>query len=225
MKKNQIFLVILISIITKGAVFGQKIILKKSNGIHPLNTEIIETKHKGKSALKVKAIVNNKTAMVLLPNTDFTDGTIEFEMATNRAADAHPENRGFAGLAFHLNTDNTSFDCIYLRATNGRADDQVRRNHTVQYMASPNFDFGVLREKFPEKYETYVDMVPDEWTKIRIEINNRKVKLFVHNQEQPTLVVNDMLNQNPTGGIALWVGGGTEAYFRKLKISKVLLKP
>ena len=148
--------------------FAQKISLKKADGILPINTETTEQKHKGKEALKVKAIKNNKPALVLLPILDFAEGTIEFEMAANRAANSHPESRGFAGLAFHISKDTTNYDVIYLRATNGRAEDQVRRNHTVQYIAQPGFDFQVLREKFPEKYETYVDMVPDEWIKLKI---------------------------------------------------------
>lgn len=219
MKKTQTILVIIASLAVNISIFGQKIILKKSAGLQAINTEISDTKHNGKKALKVKAIIGSKPAMVVIPNSTITDGIIEFEMAANRAADSHPESRGFAGLAFHLNSENSAYDCIYLRSTNGRAEDQVRRNRTVQYMALPDFDTQVLRQKFPEKYETYVDMVPDEWMKIKIEINNRKVKLFVHDQIQPTLIVNEMLNQNPKGGIALWVGGGTDAYFRKLKIS------
>lgn len=200
--------------------FAQKISLKKADGIIPINTEITEQKHKGKAALKVKAIKNNKSAMVLLPVSDFAEGTIEFEMAANRAANSHPESRGFAGLAFHISKDTINYDVIYLRATNGRAEDQVRRNHTVQYMAQPDFDFQVLREKFPEKYETYVDMVPDEWIKLKIVVEGRITKLYVHEQEQPTLIVKDMLNKTTIGGIALWVGGSTEAYYRNMKISK-----
>jgi len=63
--------------------FAQKISLKKSDGIIPINTETTEQKHKGKEALKVKAIKNNKTALVLLPIVDFAEGTIEFEMAAD----------------------------------------------------------------------------------------------------------------------------------------------
>lgn len=209
-----------ISLVFNYSLFAQKISLKKADGLIPINTDIAEQKHKGKAALKLKAIKNNKPAMVLLPNLDLAEGTIEFEMAANRSADSHPESRGFAGLAFHISKDTTNYDVIYLRATNGRAEDQVRRNRTVQYMAQPNYDFQVLREKFPEKYETYVDIVPDEWIKLKIVVENGVTKLYVHNQEQPTLIVKDMLNKTTNGGIALWVGGSTEAYYKNLKISK-----
>lgn len=200
--------------------FGQKIKLSRANGIRPYNTEIAEVKFKGKKALKVNAIEGSKLAIVKIPNANFTDGIIEFEMASNRVIDAHPENRGFAGMAFHVSEDNSALDCIYLRATNGRAEDQVRRNHTVQYFALPDFHFPVLREQFPEQYETYVDVIPDEWIKLKIVVENRTAKLYVANQSQPTLIVSELLNKHTSGGIALWVGGGTDAYFANLKITK-----
>lgn len=201
-------------------VFGQKIKLSKSNGIILYNTEISNIKFKGKNALKVNAIEGSKLAIVKILNSNFGDGIIEFEMASNRAINSHPENRGFAGIAFHLSEDNSALDCIYLRAINGRAENQVQRNHTVQYFALPDFHFPILREKFPEKYETYVDVIPEEWIKLKIVIEGRTVKLYVANQSQPTLIVSEMLNKNTSGGIALWVGGGTDAYFSNLKITK-----
>lgn len=219
MKQSKLLL-ILVSLIFTKFLFAQNLGLKKTDGIVTVNTNVTELEHKGKAALKVKAMVSNKRALVLIPNSDFENGTIEFEMAANRAPDSHPESRGFAGVAFHVTSDTSAYDVIYLRATNGRADDQVRRNHTVQYMAQPDFDFDVLRKKFPEKYETYVDMVPDEWMQLKIEVKNRITKLYVNGQEQPTLIVKDMLNPNPSGSIALWVGGGTEAYYRNLVLKK-----
>lgn len=201
-------------------VFGQKIKLSMANHLMPYNTEIAEVKFKGKNALKVKAIEGSKLAIVKIPNSDFEDGIIEFDMASNRAIDAHPDNRGFAGMAFHVSEDNSAFDCIYLRATNGRAENQVQRNHTVQYFALPDFHFPTLRAKFPEKYETYVDVIPDEWIKLKIVVENRTAKLYVANQSQPTLIVSELLNKKTSGGIALWVGGGTNAYFTKLTITK-----
>src|SRR5438445_12770039 len=60
--------------------------------------------------------------------------------------------RGFIGIAFCL--QNGQFEYIYLRPTNGRADDQVRRNHSTQYSAYPNLSFAVARQQAPEKYES-----------------------------------------------------------------------
>lgn len=51
--------------------------------------------------------------------------------------------RGFVGVAFRVNLDASKdapkYECFYLRPTNGRADDQVRRNHSTQYISYPAF--------------------------------------------------------------------------------------
>lgn len=42
------------------------------------------------------------------------------------------EARGFIGIVFRLRDDRLEY--IYLRPTNGRADDQVRRNRTLGWL-------------------------------------------------------------------------------------------
>jgi hypothetical protein len=116
--------------------------------------------------------------------------------------------------------DASTFECIYLRPTNGRADDQIRRNHSVQYFSFPEFPWFRLRKESPEKYETYVDLVPGEWTPIRIEVRGSKARLYVHGNAQPTLIVNDLKHGVSRGKIALWIGPGTDAHFTAIRISK-----
>ena len=103
--------------------------------------------------------------------------------------------------------------------TNGRADDQVRRNHSTQYSSHPGYDFARLRQESPEKYESYVDLEPGAWTKFRIEIDGRKARLYVHGAEQACLIVNDLKIEPREGAIALWVGPGTEGYFTGLNVT------
>ena len=46
-------------------------------------------------------------------------------------------------------------------------------------------------------------------------------KLYVHDQPQPTLIVNDLKSgANGKGAIALWLDVGTEAHFRNLTVSR-----
>jgi len=111
------------------------------------------------------------------------------------------------------------YEYIYLRPTNGRVEDQVRRNHATQYGAHPEYDFARLRKEAPEKYESYVDLEPGVWTKMRIEVEGTKARLYVHGAEQPCLVVNDMKLGDTEGAVALWVGPGTEGYFSGFKIN------
>ena len=135
----------------------------------------------------------------------------------NRLPRRAPAARGFIGIAFRV--QGNRYEYIYLRPTNGRADDQVRRNHSTQYGAHPDFGFGQMRKESPEKYESYVDLEPGVWTKFRIVVDGTKAHLFVHDAAQPCLIVNDLKLGDSEGAVALWVGPGTEGYFATLKIT------
>jgi hypothetical protein len=77
-----------------------------------------------------------------------------------------------------------------------------------------------FRRETPSRYESYVDLFPDTWTKVRIEIRGAQAKLCVHGQSEPTLVVNDVkTGEGASGGVALWIGPGTVAHFRNLVVT------
>jgi hypothetical protein len=159
--------------------------------------------------------------LAVLEDVDFDNGVIEAEIAGAPMAGAGAGARGFVGLAFRLQGDMRTYDAFYLRPTNGRADDQVRRNHSAQYIAHPDWPWFRLRKETPEKYESYVDLVPGELTKVKIEVRGAQARLYVHDQPQPTLLVNDLKSgANGKGGIALWLDVGTEAHFRNLTVSR-----
>jgi len=184
------------------------------------NVSIAQVTYKGRSAIQVIAAPDtpNASSYAVVKDAMFRDGTIEVEVAGQPAAGAPGGARGFIGIAFRLQADG-SYEYIYLRPTNGRADDQVRRNHSTQYSAHPDFDFAQSRKEAPEKYESYVDLQPGAWTKYKIEVEGRKARLYVHGTEQPVLVVNDLKHEPRQGQVALWVGPGTEGYFANLKIT------
>ena len=184
------------------------------------NVSIAQTNYKGRSAVQVIATPGapNATSLAVIKNALLRDGTISVDLAGQPAAGAGEGARGFIGIAFRIQPDG-SYEYIYLRPTNGRADDQVRRNHSTQYSSYPNFDFARSRQEAPEKYESYVDLEPGVWTKYRIEVDGRKARLYVHDADQPCLIVNDLKLEPREGGVALWVGPGTEGYFSNLKIT------
>ena len=157
--------------------------------------------------------------LALLPIEDFRDGIIEIEVAGEPGPGAAQAARGFVGVAFRVAPNAGCFECFYIRPTNGRAEEQVRRNHSTQYISYPGYPWELLREKFPEKYESYVDLVPAKLTAIRIEVRGDKAKLFVHNAAQPTLIVGDLKQAPRAGSIALWIGPGTVGHFADLRIS------
>jgi hypothetical protein len=153
---------------------------------------------------------------------EFSSGTIEAEIAGAPVEGAFAGARGFVGIAFRVQDDMRTYDAFYLRPTNGRADDQERRNHSVQYVSHPQWPWQRLRQETPSKYETYVDLVPGEWTKIKIEVRAERARLYVRDSAQPTLVVNDVKSgPQKRGAVALWVGPGTVAHFRNLRVEAI----
>ena len=183
------------------------------------NVKLESVDYLGKRAIKITETgeVANGEAYAVVKDAVFHNGEIELELAGRPAGDAAAAARGFIGIAFRL--QNNRFEYIYLRPTNGRADDQIRRNHSTQYSAHPDFSFAVSRQQAPEKYESYVDLEPGVWTRYRITVEGTKARLYVHGSTQPCLIVNDLKLGDSSGGVALWIGPGTEGYFTGLKVN------
>jgi hypothetical protein len=157
--------------------------------------------------------------MAIVNGQKFRDGTIEVDVAGRRGPHAVASDRGFVGVVFRLSADRGKSEYIYLRPDNGRAADQVQRNHSIQYSSHPDFPWPRLRKESPEKYESYVDLEPGVWTKMRIEVSGASARLYVHDNKQPNLIVNDLKHGISEGGVALWIGPGTEAFFSNLRIT------
>jgi len=185
--------------------------------------------YKGQNAVRVRSLPSADAAydakksgtgggIVILAGSTFHDGTIEVDAAGMPQANAPALARGFVGIAFRVPPGASKYDYVYIRPTNGRADDQERRNHSTQYASFPDFEWSRLRAESPGKYESYTDLVPGEWTHLKIEVNGVKMRLYVNGASQPTLLVNDLKLGDSTGGVALWIGVGTEAYFANLRL-------
>lgn len=158
--------------------------------------------------------------LVVFDTIEFSKGTIEAEIVGSLSSNAPGQARGFVGIAWNVQDDKT-YDCIYLRPTNGRANDQQRRNHSVQYISHPEWTWYRLRKEMPSKYEAYVDILPDEWIKVKIVVEDQSAKLYVNEVEQPTLIVNDLKTGREAGGrVALWIHSSTVGRFRNVKISQ-----
>jgi hypothetical protein len=160
--------------------------------------------------------------LAVIDRLQFSNGTIEAEIAGEPAPGAFQGARGFVGIAFRVQDDMKTYDAFFLRPTNGRADDQERRNHAVQYVSHPDWTWSRLRQESPSKYESYVDLQPGVWTKIKIEVRGARARLYVHDQAEPTLIVNDLkTGQQGQGSVALWIGPGTIAHFRNLTVGPI----
>jgi hypothetical protein len=198
--------------------------LDKLAGLTPHNTDATPVTFKGKPALKLVSPGDNTTTrtdhLLLVDGVEFSSGTIEVDLTGEPGSGAAGGARGFVGVAFRVQPDRKTYDCFYLRPTNGRADDQERRNHSAQYISHPDFPWFTLREKTPSRYESYVDILPAEWIHVKIEVNGDKARLYVNGNAQPTLIVNDVkTGATAKGAVALWFEGSTIAHFANLKIT------
>ncbi len=102
----------------------------------------------------------------------------------------------------------------------GRSDNQLFRNHTVQYYAYPDKKFQTLRQTDPGKYKTSALVNIGEWITMRIEVQGERAEMFINDERYSTFVVNKMLGKTTHGGIGLWVDIGTIGYFKDLKVVK-----
>ncbi|MGK0473340.1 MAG: hypothetical protein ACJAR0_003836 [Candidatus Azotimanducaceae bacterium] len=177
--------------------------------------------HQGRAGIRIVepgSPTLNEDKLAILPTAGFVDGTIEGWVNGSKRSDAAAGARGFIGLAFRINEDVSAFEAVYLRPTNGRADNQLRRNHTVQYFVFPEYPWHRLRAESPGKYETYADIAPDTWIHFRLELDGDTARLFLDKSEHPSFVVTDLLAEPKAGRVGFWIGPGTEAWFSDIKV-------
>jgi hypothetical protein len=163
---------------------------------------------------------NRLNHLAILDGLNFGNGTIEVDVAGSPSPGASGGARGFVGVAFRVQPDRSIYDCFYLRPTNGRSEDQERRNHSLQYISHPDHTWFKFRQETPSRYETYVDITPSTWIHLRIEVEGEKARIFVDNRDQPSLIINDVKSgTDGTGDVALWFEGSTVAHFANLKVT------
>lgn len=163
----------------------------------------------------------DEPTFVKLKNVNIEDGIVEVKVLS-RIQNPTPFERtqGFIGIAFRVKEDNAAFESIYLRPKVGRSENQLFRNHTIQYFAYPDYKFDRLRKESKGEFETYADVGLNEWITLRIEFENNKASLYLNNGKYPAFIVNGLKGDTKSGSIGLWVDIGTEGYFKDLKITK-----
>lgn len=187
----------------------------------PLAVTVEATTHAGRNAVRLMEVDGKRAGgIALIKDVVFRDGAIELDVAGRRGRYAVPDDRGFIGVAFRVQPGGDKYEYVYLRPDNGRADDQVRRNHSTQYGAHPDFPWPRMRREWPERYESYVDLETGAWTRMRVEVDGTRMRLFVHDAPHPVLVVNDLkYGADMKGGVALWIGAGTEGFFANVRVT------
>jgi len=173
------------------------------------------------TVIKDSAIITyDENTFVKIKGLNFTNGTIKVNVLSKLTKEAPAHARGFIGIAFRINEDNSKFESIYIRPTNGRANDQLRRNRSIQYFSYPDYRFERLRRESAGLYESYADMGLNEWIALKIIVCGDKAQLFINDAKYPSLVVNDLKHgADGIGGIGLFVDIGTEGHFSNLEVT------
>src|SRR5579863_260614 len=168
---------------------------------------------------------SSDASMLAIPRrSDFQEGIIEADVAGVPREDAPADARGFIGISFHVQSHGDKYEDVYLRPTNARADDQLRRNHSVQYTSEPEYPWYRLRKESPGVYESYVDLQAGAWIHLKIVVDGADAALYVNHSEQPCLIVKDLKLGKSRGQIALWAHWSTDAYFSNLTVTPAAAK-
>lgn len=211
-------------------------ILKLGKQTFELHNVIGETiKFQGKEVLRIERDLNalpfdstNIEATVDEPHyaelvglDDFENGTIEVKMySVLKNPPPYSGIAGFIGVYFKIQKNDSAFEGIYVRPKVGRINNQLFRNHAVQYISYPHYKFDTLRKIAPFKYEGSAPVALNEWIKMRIEVNGETAEMFINDMKYSTFIVDKMLGKNKMGSIGLYVDIGTIGYFKDLKVTK-----
>lgn len=155
---------------------------------------------------------NENDGILWLNGVEFKNGSIELEIKGK-----DERGKSFVGIVFH-GLDNDTFDGVYFRAFNFKSPE--RKTHSVQYISMPGYEWRLLRETFPGKYENTVNPVPDpnDWFHAKIVVDYPSVKVFVNKSKTPSLEI-EQISSSKKGQFGLWVGNGSEGYFKNIKIT------
>jgi len=186
--------------------------LAKGKGIELFNRTLDQTKAGSPEAVFLTAAPNDGLAWI--SGVAFSEGTIELEIKGK-----DQQGQSFVGIAFH-GQDDKAFDAVYLRPFNFQAAAPERRSHSIQYVSMPEHDWSDLRKNHPGKYEAAIAPAPDpaSWVKLKVVVEGKTVAAFVNDANKPALTV-ELLSGRLKGKVALWVGNGSDGWFKNLRVT------
>ncbi len=177
----------------------------KTLSVPDTGVEVVD--HLGQQALRLNHGEGERVALVR--DFSFENGTIELDIA------AIPS---YTGLVFRARSEFI-YEGIYFRPQNSRHADPVRRSHTLQYHSAPKYTWRYLRERFPEQYEAEADLASEAWFHVRIEVEGSTARVFVNNEPEPSLVIDELLNGVSRGTLGLWAGNTSGGTFANLTVT------
>ena len=177
----------------------------KAQNIIPLDTahwdisaraHLFET-YKGKDAIYIQGAIT-------LKDQTFLNGTIEFDVFLK-------EEPSFPGVSFRINDSN--FEQFYLRPHLSGKPDANQVAPSTNGISPWQLYFGP-KYSFPYKYKY------DDWTHVKIVVNNDKAQVYLDYDEKPHLSWN-LFHKAKEGRIGFRAGGNAGAtHLANIKINK-----
>src|SRR5262245_50077342 len=134
---------VLLGAVQLQAQTSTRIPIETGQPLQPVNVTIKPVDYHGRKAIQILEADRTSDALgeaiAIVPSVTFKEGTIELDVAGMPGPHAAPDDRGFIGIAFHISPDHGKVKTFYLRPTNGRAEDQLRRNHATQFTSDPDW--------------------------------------------------------------------------------------
>jgi hypothetical protein len=185
----------------------------KNNKIEVVNRKLTLINEEARLGIRLSKEYGEGIAW--LKGIEFSNGIIEFDV---RGEDV--KQHSFVGMAFH-GKDNATYDAIYLRPFQFREKDEVLRSHSIQYISLPDYTWRVLRAKFPNVYENSIqqDLEPNGWVRVRIEVKDTTVSVYINGSKEASLVVKKVTNSS-TGHIGFYVADTSGGDFANIRITK-----
>jgi hypothetical protein len=186
--------------------------LAKAKKLEVFNRTLDPARADAPEGVFLNAAANDGVAWIT--GVEFSAGTIQLEIKGK-----DQQGQSFVGIAFH-GQDNETFDAVYLRPFNFQSPEEARRSHSIQYISMPGHDWSRLRNDHPGKYEAGITPAPapESWVKLKLVIEGKHVSAFVNGSDNPALKV-ELLNGRLKGKVGLWVGNGSDGWFKNLEVA------
>ncbi len=193
MKKLLIYINAIGSIISLQA---QEIIPIDTNNWEIRGSYLFEN-YKGKDAIYLKA------GSMTLKDTKFLNGTIEYDIFLK-------ETPAFPGVYFRVDGQNA--EQFYVRPHQSGNPDANQAAPRINGISPWQLYFGP-RYSFPYKYQY------DDWTHVKIVVNNDKAQVYLDYSEKPNLSWN-LFHEPVEGDVVLSGGGASAMHIAEVRIDK-----
>ena len=195
---------------------------KNFTAVHTLAEDVLfENRPVLRVVKKDKINIYDENTYAKVEGLQFHNGTIEVKLLSRLLPDAPDFARGFIGIVYRANAEDSEFESFYVRPTNGRnCTDVVRKAHGCQYFSYPGYTFSYFREYGITKYEGEVDIDLNEWITLKAVIENEHAEFYLNQNPKPVLVVEDMKHGiGKRGSVGIFVDIGTEAFVSELNVT------